>query len=94
MKAGKIASLCLVLVLTIVAGLVCSAAIAGGWLDALSPTARLSLIFGVLGLSIAAILMPFGIILDRSLEKIRRAIQVCAESDEQSLTIAGVTCSG
>ena len=81
MKAGKIASLSLALAMTALSAVVWRGLPAIPWLEGMSPVLRLALLYGILGFLFIALLMPFGIWLDRSIADLRRYIESAASSD-------------
>ena len=81
MKAGKIASLSLALAMTALSAVVWRGLPAIPWLEGMSPVLRLALLYGILGILFIALLMPFGIWIDRSIADLRRYIESAASSD-------------
>jgi two-component system phosphate regulon sensor histidine kinase PhoR len=80
-KAGKIASLSLALAMTALSAVVWRGLPAIPWLEGVSPVLRLALLYGILGILFIALLMPFGIWIDRSIAELRRYIESAASSD-------------
>ena len=89
MRAGKITSLILVLIVTAVGTALSVSATAIPWLAALSPVLRTILSFTVIGLASTALLLPLGIAIDRNLTRLRSYIEATGSRDGQTATFAG-----
>ena len=89
MRAGKIASLCLVLIVSAVGTALSFSASTVGWLAAMPPMLRLCLLFGVLGLVCAALLLPVGAALDRTVTKLRSYIEATGAAEGRTATFYG-----
>ncbi|MCZ6611644.1 MAG: ATP-binding protein [Planctomycetota bacterium] len=60
-----------------------------GWLAAMPPVLRLCLLFGVLGLVCAALLLPVGVALDRTVTKLRSYIEATGAAEGRTATFYG-----
>ena len=88
MKAGKIASLGLVLVVTAV-GTVLSHGAGMPWMTDVSPAMRIVLTAAALALACTALLFPFGIVLDRTAARLQNYLEATGSPDGQPATFYG-----
>ncbi len=88
MKAGKLASLGLVLTVTTV-GTALSHSAGLPWMADLSPAFRLVLMAAVLGIVCTALLLPLGIALDRTVVRLQSYLKATGSSDAKLVTFYG-----
>ena len=81
MKAGKISSLSLALAMAALSGAVWLGMPAVPWVAGMSPFAQVLLLWGAVGACFAALLMPFGLLLDRSIASLRCSIESAGSKD-------------
>ena len=86
MRAGKVASLFLVLILSVAATAASSAAFSLNWFHqgnlASHPVVRLLALWCIFVVVVSVVLLPLGIAFDRSLRKLRDHIQASGELGE------------
>jgi two-component system phosphate regulon sensor histidine kinase PhoR len=88
-RAGKTASLGLVLIVTAVGTALSICASAVPWMAALHPVIRLCLMFAVLGIICTALLLPLGIALDRSVIRLRSYLEATGSAGGKAPTFYG-----
>lgn len=88
MKAGKIASLGLVLVVTAV-GTVLSHGAGMPWMTGVSPAMRIVLTAAALAMACAVLLFPLGIVLDRTAARLQNYLEATGSPDGQPATFYG-----
>ena len=89
MRAGKIASLSLVVIVTSVGTVLSLFASEVPWMAELEPTPRLLLTFGVLGLVWTALLLPLGVALDRTVNRLQSYIETSGAPEAKTRTFYG-----
>jgi len=82
-RAGKVASLGLVVIVTTMATALMYGAARIPWLASLDPLARLAIFFGALGLVITALLLPLGHSLDRAAARLRSYLEASGTAEGQ-----------
>jgi two-component system phosphate regulon sensor histidine kinase PhoR len=87
-KAGKIATMILVLMLTAMAGAVSWFAAENAWIQNLHPVGRWSAVFGLIAISLTLVLVPLGMALDRTIEALQQSMLALAQGQE-STSISG-----
>jgi two-component system phosphate regulon sensor histidine kinase PhoR len=88
-RAGRTASLGLVLIVTAVGTALSICASTVPWMAALHPALRLCLMFAVLGIICTALLLPIGIALDRSVTRLRSYLEATGSAEGQAPAFYG-----
>ena len=89
MRAGKSASLGLVLIVTTVGAAMTIGALTVPWLAGLHPVFRVGLLTAALAIACTVMLLPMGIALDRSVIRLRDYLEATGSSEGQPPAIGG-----
>ena len=96
MRAGKVASLYLVLILSVAATAVSFAVLRLDWFQewshASQPVVRLLVLWCIFVVVVSGVLLPLGIVTDRSLGKLRNYIEANSDSRDPRSPFVGPNC--